>query len=116
MFQQPLDFRDESEALYQVLATLSDARGPSQIDRLGSQAIYALIPIPGPRSGFSSEAEKQQLLSLAAESGFIVIDLSDAPDCEMIRATAVVRLTPWPSEKTDGGRLVIGLPNWRMNS
>ena len=25
MFQQPLDFRDESEALYQVLATLSDA-------------------------------------------------------------------------------------------
>ena len=25
MFQQPLDFRDESEALYRVLATLSDA-------------------------------------------------------------------------------------------
>jgi len=73
----------ETEALRRLAPhNVEFARGllgdiATQIDRLRAQAVYVLIPIPGPRSGFSSEGEKRLLLSAAAEAGFIVIDMAD---------------------------------------
>ena len=75
-----------------------------QIDRLHAQAIYVLIPIPAPRSGFASEREKRLLLSAAEAAGLIVIDMADVFAGHDYRKLIVSPEDPHPNKA--GHRLI----------